>query len=140
MSEEIKFRRKYYHVGGFYDPREKAFICDGCGKKLTDTLTDFPCTNGVSNIAVFDNGISVEISVWNCRADVCVYIPSKDGTRRKHLDIKKLATKEEQEKIDELAYKSVEDSGGAINWSGLYPANDELVELIGKILKREKLL
>jgi len=66
----------------------------------------------------------VGVSVWDCRATV-VYRRGKEV----YLDDVELP-EDVREKMLELAEKSVYDAGGAINWSGLYPANEELVRLV----------
>jgi hypothetical protein len=74
--------------------------------------------------------ISIEVSVWNMEAqviyrndagEVLLYTCSEDVQRR----------------LNSMALQSVEDAGGAINMSGIYPPNHDLIELFRESLNSD---
>jgi len=82
--------------------------------------TEWPCT--VSLPIPFDDEVAV--SVWDCRARV-FYM----GVL---IDYNKLPEKLAAE-LERLAIESVENAGGAINWSGIYPPSDELCKFVKQL-------
>jgi len=65
--------------------------------------------------------ISLEVSVWNCRATVLFRNDAGASVDYKVLDPKL------DEQLEQLANDSVYDADGAINWSGIYPPNSDLI-------------
>ena len=66
--------------------------------------------------------INIEVNVWNCQA--AVIYRHNDGKLKDF----ECCDEDTQGTLDELAYQSVEDAGGWINMSGLYPPNRELID------------
>jgi len=75
--------------------------------------------------------LNIEVNVWNCQAAV-VY-RDNDG---KLIDFE--CSEDTQAKLDELAYKSVEDAGGWITMSGIYPPNKELIDFFRDSIELKK--
>lgn len=65
--------------------------------------------------------ISLEVSVWNCRATIFYRNDAGASVDYKVLDQKL------DEQLEQLANDSVYDAGGAINMSGIYPPNADLI-------------
>lgn len=117
-------RKLFYHPSGTLLPDGRV-ICTECGAELTDGMAPVPCTTPTSAQSVLDR-FRFEISVWNCQASLVAFREEKG--RRVHYQIE--APPEVREKLRSLAVRSVEEAGGAINFSGLYPLNRELEDLL----------
>lgn len=118
--------RKYFVHPGAVVADGRA-VCTCCGRELpVDEQgipvleTGWPCT--VSLPIPFDDEVAV--SVWDCRARVLY--------RGRLVDCGKLPGKLAAE-LKRLAVESVENAGGAINWSGIYPPSDELCEFVKRL-------
>lgn len=77
--------------------------------------------------------VNIEVNVWNCQAQV-IY-RGDDGSL---IDYE--CDAETEDKLDELAYNSVYDAGGAINMSGLYPPCEELIRFFSDSIKSGKII
>jgi hypothetical protein len=76
--------------------------------------------------------LNIEVSVWNCQASVI--FRADDG---KPVGFE--CDEETEKKLAELAYDSVYDAGGAINWSGLYPPNPQLIHFFRESISKGKI-
>jgi len=116
--------RKYYHPTGVVTNGE--VYCTYCGEKLDDKgMSGIPCSVQTANHYITD-GYNFAVNVWNCSANLIVF--KEIGNTREYYDI--VADKKTLDEIDALVIKSVYESGGAINWSGMYPISDELAKYL----------
>ena len=65
----------------------------------------------------------IAVSVWNCEAEV-IYFDKGSATPLKG------DTKEINQKLQELAERSVYDAGGSMTRSGIYPPNQDLIKYV----------
>jgi len=71
--------------------------------------------------------LSLEVSVWNMQAQVIYRIDTGEV-------VPYTCSEDVQSRMNDLAVTSVEDAGGAINMSGIYPPNNDLIELFRESL------
>lgn len=72
-------------------------------------------------------GVMWIVNVWNCRASLVA--TTRDRRRDYRL---RYASEDLEREAEELARKSVDEQGGAINISGLYSPSEELVAFIAR--------
>jgi len=74
--------------------------------------------------------ISLEVSVWNMQARV-IY-------RNDASEIEPYTCSEDvQSRLNDLGLRSVEDAGGAINMSGIYPPNNDMIKFFRDSIRRD---
>jgi len=115
-----------YYIHTAAEMKDGKIICSACGKELPNgsLKTTFPCVGGYS--IPFDE--NVQISVWNCYPTVFV----------KGIALDMVANEREKQRLYDLAVDSVEQAGGAINFSGMYPPSEKLVRFAQKLTQKYK--
>lgn len=131
----------FYHCGGEII-NGKHCRCTCCGKNipLNETLSAEPCIPGVAYRCVYGN-CSFEISLWNFTPGLIV----RDVKTDEIYDLE-FTNPEHKEKVEKLLVASIYDAGGAINFSGIYPINEDLEKFLEeklssgeiKVIKHEK--
>lgn len=126
-------QRKYYHAEGKIE-NGKTF-CSVCGTELGDDLmADVPCSHPTASGIIYDN-IMFVVSVWNLSPSLVAY--RREGSSDVNVDLE--IDDSISERLNDLLYKSVEDAGGYINISGIYPVNKRLERFIGTNLRKGKI-
>lgn len=126
-------KKLYYHPE--FEFRNGRFVCVHCGVVSPDGLSEHPCVIPTAAQSIYED-LRFEISVWNCRPELVCF--KEEGTSRRYLDIK--ITSNLKKKVEDLIIKSVHDAGGAINFSGIYPLNEELEKVLYEGIKNRKIL
>lgn len=74
--------------------------------------------------------INIEVNVWNMEADV---IYRNDAGEV----VPYTCSEDVQSELNSMALQSIEDVGGAINMSGIYPPNHDLINLFRDSISRD---